>query len=209
MRLGFVILLYFFLSEVMLSKAFLAQDRTRKRWASSISVGNDALEIKLNCHETPKAVCIKENLFSYNLVYVHHVYRKSSWESLGKHVAEKHLFLKAICHKRERENWEQKSDSTEFNYLLFGGGVVFLVVTLSLNWMMLVAHVVFITELGGHYILYFLGQTVLLLCQNNFKPTSGNLAQINLSLLFRNLADCCKYWGRKAFRNETRSASLL
>lgn len=65
---------------------------------------------------------------------MYHVYRKSSWESLGKHVAEKYLFLKAICRKRCKENSEQKSVSTEFNDFFE------VTVSISLNWMVLVAH---------------------------------------------------------------------
>jgi len=55
-------------------------------------------------------------------------------------VAEKHLFLKAICCKRYKENSEQKSDSTEFNYSFE------VTVSVSLSWVVLAAHVVFITE---------------------------------------------------------------
>lgn len=77
-----------------------------------------------------------------------------SWEILGKHVAEKRLFLKAICRKRYKENSEQKSDSTEFNYSFE------VTISISLNWMVLAAHVVFITEGGGYYIFCFLGQTL-------------------------------------------------
>lgn len=54
-------------------------------------------------------------------------------------MAENHLFLKAICYKRNRENSEEKSDSTEFNYFLE------VAVSVSLKWMVLAAHVVFIT----------------------------------------------------------------
>lgn len=50
-------------------------------------------------------------------------------------MAEKHLFLQAICCQSYKENSEQKSDSSEFNYSFEVS------VSIYLNWMVLPAHI--------------------------------------------------------------------
>jgi len=43
---------------------------------------------------------------------MYHVYRKTSWGSLGRQVAEKRLFVKTICRRSYQENSGQKHNST-------------------------------------------------------------------------------------------------